>query len=82
MAEPVKFVNRRTGENVTAMYYKSIQDFEDLYRFIGDIMPTLTNAHTRVYEKHWIVRHLDNHVEFICCAHNENCFENKYEKRK
>lgn len=82
MAEPVKYVNRRTGEQVTAIYYKSIEDFDALYTFIGDLMPTLTNAHTRVYEKHWIVRHQDNQVEFICCAHNENCFEKKYVKRK
>ena len=81
MAEPTKYVNRRTGEKVDAMFYRSIEDFNDLYRFIGDIMPTITNAHTRVYEKNWIVRHPDDTIEFICCAHNENCFAKKYVKR-
>lgn len=78
MATVTTYINRRTNEKVKAMYYSNIDDFESLYTFIGDIMPTITNAHTRVYEQNWVVRHNDDTVEFINCAHHENCFEKKY----
>lgn len=77
-----RFVRRNSTEVVRALLYQSIDDFETLVDFIGDLYPTLTRAHTRVYENHWIVRHGDNSVEFICCAHGEKCFELAYEPYK
>ena len=77
-----KYVNRSTKELVTVMKYSDITDFDKLYNFIGDVYPTLTPAHTRIYEGNWVVRHQDNSVEFICCAHGENCFERAYEPYK
>ena len=74
-----KYVNRSTREKVTAMKYNNIHDFDKLFQLIGDVYPTITKAHTRVYEGNWVIRHSDNHIEFMCCAHGEKCFENAYE---
>ena len=77
-----KYINRSTKEVVTAMKYTAVSDFNYLKELIGDIYPALTPAHTRIYEGNWIVRKSDNTVEYICCAHGENCFEKKYEVYK
>lgn len=78
MATLQKYVNRATREQVTAMKYDSIHDFPLLYEFVKDIYPTITPAHTRIYEGNWIVRTSNNTIEYICCDHGENCFDNKY----
>ena len=62
------------------MLYVSMNDFDTLYEFIGDVFPSLTVAHTRVYENHWVVKHDNGNVDFMCCAHGENCFQKKYEE--
>lgn len=77
-----RYVNRSTKELVTVMKYETINDFDKLYNFIGDVYPTLTPVLTRIYEGNWVVRHQDNSVDFICCAHGENCFELNYESYK
>lgn len=74
-----RYVNRVTRELVTVMKYNDITDFDKLYEFIGDVYPTLTPAHTRIYAGNWVIRHQNNNIQFMCCAHNENCFENMYE---
>lgn len=81
MAHFTKYVNKSTREEVTAMKYVDIRDFPLLYELIGDIYPTITPAHTRIWENNWIVRKSDNSIEFICCDHNidADCFEKKYE---
>ena len=73
------YINKDTREQVTAMKYNDIRDFSTLFNLIGDIYPTITPAHTRIYEGNWVVRKSDNSVEYICCAHGEDCFEKKYE---
>ena len=79
-----KYVNRHTQEKVSAMKYNSIKDFEDLFKLIGDVYPTITPSHTRIWEGSWVVRKADNEIEFICCAHTQDefCFNNKYELYK
>lgn len=76
-----KYINRINREQVSAIKYDNINDFEKLYTLVGDIYPALSSAHTRVWEGNWIVRKSDNQVEMICCSHpdDDTCFNNKYE---
>lgn len=77
-----RYVSRSTKEVVTVMKYNDINDFDKLVEFIGDVYPTLSKAQTRIFENNWVVRHQNNAVTFMCCAHNEKCFENAYEPYK
>lgn len=71
--------NRKTKQLVQAMKYDSIDDFDSLYDFIGDVIVGLTPAHTRVYEGQWVIRHRTNRVEWVNCYNENNCFERSYE---
>lgn len=74
-----KYKERSTGAIVRAFKYTNIDSFDTLRSFIGDIYPTITKAHTRIYEDNWIIRYDDNRVIFISCKPQENCFENRFE---
>lgn len=74
-----QYINRQTREKVVAMKYTNIKDFDKLFELIGDIYPTITKSQTRVYEGNWIIRHSDNKIDLMCCAHGEKCFEKSYE---
>lgn len=75
-----KYKNRHTGEEVTAMLYNDITQFDSLKELVGDIYPSITPSLTRIYEKHWVIRHSDNTISFICCKHGENCFQKSFEE--
>lgn len=75
-----KYRNRHTAEEVTAMLYTDVSEFDNLKDFIGDIYPSLTPSLTRIYEQHWVIRYADNTISFVCCKHGENCFQKSFEE--
>lgn len=74
-----KYRKRTTGEVVTAMHYESVNDFELLKAFVADVFPSITPAHTRIYEGTWVIRGNDDCVTFMQCSTAANCFEHSYE---
>lgn len=79
MATIQTFKERGTGAIVRALKYTSVDEFDSLKSFIGDIYPTITRAHTRIYEDNWVIRYDDDRVVFVGCKPNENCFEKRFE---
>ena len=75
----LKYKNRSTGKLVSAMFYESINDFTTLKQFIGDVIPNITPAHTRIYENQWVIRTAEDNVMFMSCSHGDKCFEQAYE---
>lgn len=82
MSNIKKYVNRYTHEVVNAFKYNDINDFDKLYKLVADIHPSITAAHTRVYEGNWVIRHSDDCIEYIYCENDDKCFNNKYEEYK
>lgn len=82
MSSIAKYVNRYNKEVVTAFKYNNINDFDTLFQLIGDIHPSITAAHTRIYEGNWIIRHANNHIEYLQCGNDDKCFTAKYDTYK
>ena len=75
----LKYIDRQTNQPVKVMKYTDIRDFNKLKKLIGDVYPTITPAHTRIYQNNWVVRYDSNVVRFINCSTGDECFKKRYE---
>ena len=82
MAIFTKYIDKQTKEYVSAFKYEDVRDFAKLQELIGDAYPTLTPAHTRIYENKWVIRYNDGRVRFMQCPSGDLCFHKRFEKYK